>query len=142
NATYDLLLKKQLEAQISVNMEKKQKGQKFIILDPARLPEKPVFPDMKILFLLTLIAGPNIGLGLVFLLEYLNTSFRSPKDIESYLGVPVLATVPIIYDRKDKASQRLNQVFSIFSIMFSCALVFVFAVISFYGMDRTMELFR
>jgi hypothetical protein len=87
-----------------------------------------------------LAAGPNIGLGLVFLLEYLNTSFRSPKDIESYLGVPVLATVPIIYDRKAKINKNLNQVFSIFSIMISCVLVSAFAVLSFYGVDQTMAL--
>ncbi|MBW1958985.1 MAG: protein GumC [Deltaproteobacteria bacterium] len=139
-AAYDFLLNKKLESEVSVNMEKKQKGQKFQVLDPARLPEKPSFPNMKILFLLCLAAGPNIGLGLVFLLEYLNTSFRNPKDIESYLGVPVLATVPIIYDRKDKIIQRLNPVFSIFSIMFSCVLVSVFAVLSFYGVDKSMEL--
>jgi polysaccharide chain length determinant protein (PEP-CTERM system associated) len=139
-ATYDILLNKKLESEVSVSMEKKQKGQKFQVLDAAGLPEKPSFPNMKILFFLCLAAGPNIGLGLVFLLEYLNTSFRSPKDIESYLGVPVLATVPIIYGRKDKIRQRLNPVFSIFSIMFSCVLVSVFAVLSFYGVDQSMKL--
>jgi len=121
-------------------MEIKQKGQKFQVLDPARLPEKPSFPDMKMLFLLTLVVGPNIGFGLVFFLEYLNTSFRSPKDIESYLGVPVLATVPIIYNRKDEIIQRLNPVFNILSIMFSFVLVSAFAVLSFYGVDQSMEL--
>jgi polysaccharide chain length determinant protein (PEP-CTERM system associated) len=139
-ASYDILLNKKLESEVSVSMEKKQKGQKFQVLDVARLPEKPSFPNMKILFLLCLAAGPNIGLGLVFLLEYLNTSFRNPKDIESYLGVPVLATVPIIYDRKDLIVQKLNPVFSIFSILFSCVLLSVFAVLSFYGVDQTMEL--
>jgi len=139
-STYDLLLNKKLESGVSVSMEKKQKGQQFQVLDPARLPERPSFPNMKILFLLCLAAGPNIGLGLVFLLEYLNTSFRSPRDIESYLGVPVLATVPIIYDRKGKITKKLNQVFSIFSIMISCVLVSAFAVLSFYGVDQSMEL--
>ena len=139
-AAYSFLLNKKLESEVSVNMEKKQKGQIFQVLYPAGLPEKPSFPNMKILFLLCLAAGPNIGFGLVFLLEYLNTSFRSPKDIESYLGVPVLATVPIIYDRKDKIIQRLNPVFSIFSIVFSCVLVSAFAVLSFYGVEQTMEL--
>jgi hypothetical protein len=95
---------------------------------------------MKILFLLTLVAGPNIGLGLIFLLEYLDTSFRSPKDIESYLGFSVLATVPIIIDQKYKRRQRLNQVFSVVSIMFSFVLLSAFAVLTFVGVDQTMEL--
>jgi polysaccharide chain length determinant protein (PEP-CTERM system associated) len=138
-ASYDYLLNKKLETEVSVNMEKKQKGENFQILDPAGLPEKPVFPNMKILFLLTLIAGPNIGLGLVFLLEYLDTSFRSPKDIESDLGFSVLATIPLIYDNKLKRRQRLNQVFSVVSITFSFILLSAFAVLSFVGVDKTME---
>ena len=139
-ASYDMLLNKKLEAELSVNMEKKQKGEKFQIIDPARLPEKPVFPNMKILFLLTLVAGPNIGLGLIFLLEYLDTSFRSPKDIESGLGFPVLATIPLIFDQKYKRRQRMNQVFSVVSIMLSFILLSAFAVLSFVGVDQTLEL--
>jgi polysaccharide chain length determinant protein (PEP-CTERM system associated) len=139
-ASYDLLLNKKLETEVSINMDRKQKGERFQILDPARLPERPVFPNMKMLFLLALVAGPNIGLGLVFLLEYLDTSFRSPRDIESNLGFSVLATIPLIYDQKYKRRQRLNQVFSVVSIMLSFILMSAFAVLSFVGVDQTMEL--
>ncbi|MGA7142919.1 MAG: XrtA system polysaccharide chain length determinant, partial [Desulfobacterales bacterium] len=139
-ASYNMLLNKKLETELSVNMEKKQKGEKFQILDPAMLPEKPVSPNMKLLFLLTLVAGPNIGLGLVFLLEYLDTSFRNPRDVESGLGFPVLATVPVIRDRKYQRRQRLNQVFSVASILFSFILLSAFAVLSFVGVDQTIAL--
>ena len=139
-SNYDLLLNKKLETEVSINMDKQQKGEKFQILEPARLPEKPVFPNMKMLFLLTLVAGPNIGLGLVFLLEYFDTSFRSPKDIESNLGFSVLATIPLIQDKKYIRRQKFNQIFSVVSIMFSFILLSVFAVLSFVGVDRTMEL--
>jgi len=139
-ASYDMLLNKKLEAKVSVNMEKKQKGERFQIIDPARIPEKPVFPNMKMLFLLTLIAGPNIGLGLIFLLEYLDTSFRSPKDIELSMGFPVLATIPLIYDDKYKSRQRRNQIFSVVSIMFSFFLLSAFAFLAFVGVDRTIKI--
>ena len=115
-ASYDLLLNKKLDTEVSINMDKKQKGERFRIIEPAWLPEKPVFPNMKILFLLTLIAGPNIGLGLVFLMEYLDTSFRSPKDIESYMGFPVLATIPIIFNQKYIRRQRMNQGLVLFQL--------------------------
>ena len=141
-ASYNMLLNKKLESEMSVNMEKKQKGEKFQILDPAMLPEKPVSPNMKILFILALVVGPNIGLGLVFLLEYLDTSFRNPRDVESSLGFSVLATVPIIRDRKFKTKQRLNQVFSVASIIFSLILLSAFAVLSFVGVEQTIALFN
>jgi hypothetical protein len=138
-ATYNSLLNRKLEANISVNMEKKQKGEQFQVIDPARLPEKPISPDMPKLFLVMLAAGFGIGGGLIFLLEYLNTAFRSPEEVESYLGFPVIATVPIIYHQRDKKKQKLNQVFSIVSIMFSCLLFTAFAVLSFNGVEQTME---
>jgi hypothetical protein len=121
-------------------MEKKQKGEQFQIIDPAALPQKPISPNMKVLFILTLAAGLNIGLGLIFLLEYLNTSFRNPEDVESYLDFSVLATLPIVYHEKDKRRQKLDLAFSIFSVMLSCVLLIVFAVLSLKGVDQTMEL--
>lgn len=138
--SHNELLSRKLEAEISFNMEKKQKGEQFQIIDPATLPEKPISPNMKILFLLTLVAGPNIGLGLIFLMEYFNTSFRNPEDLESYLDLSVLATLPIVYHEKDKRKQRLSLVFSILSVMLSCVLLIAFAVLSLKGVDQTMEL--
>jgi len=77
---------------------------------------------------------------LVFLLEYLDTSFRSPKDIEFGVGFPVLATIPIIFNHKYERRQRLNQVFSVVSIMLSFILLSVFAILSFVGVDQTMAI--
>ena len=139
-ASYNSLLNRKLEADIAVNMEKKQKGEQFRIIDPARLPQKPVSPNMKKLFLMAVAAGFGIGGGIIFLLEYFNTSFRSPEDIESYLGFSVMATVPLIYHHKDKWRKKLNQAFSIFSIMISFFLFVAFAMISFKGVDQTMAL--
>ena len=52
--SYDSLVNRKLEAEIAVNMEKKQKGEQFSIIDPARLPEKPISPDLRRLFLMVL----------------------------------------------------------------------------------------
>ena len=95
-------------------MESKQKGEQFRIIDPARKAERPSEPDMNKLFMLFIAAGLGIGCGLVFLLEYLDTSFRRPEEIESFLELPVLATVPVILHPKDVRRRRLNHVLSIF----------------------------
>jgi len=87
-----------------------------------------------------LAAGLGIGCGLVFLLEHLNTSFRRPEDIESYLGLSVLATLPLICHEKDKQRQKVNQIFSILSIVLSLILLVTFATLTFNGVDQTMEL--
>jgi uncharacterized protein involved in exopolysaccharide biosynthesis len=136
--TYNSLLNRKLESEIAVNMEKKQKGEQFRILDPAKLPMKPVSPDMNKLLLLSLATGLGIGVGLIFLLEYLDTSFATPKDIEAFLGCNVLAVVPEINQPKDIIWKRLNHVLSVFSIVISLALFVGFAVLTFKGIDQTI----
>ena len=140
--TYDSLLKRKLEAEISVNMEKKQKGEQFRVLDPARLPEKPIKPNMNRLFVLTLAAGLAVGCGLVFLLEYFDTSFRRPEDVDSLLGLPVLAIVPSLMHPKDIKKRKIYQFLSIFSIIFASFLLAGFAVVTFKGVDQTIEFVR
>ena len=55
--SYKSLLNRKLEAEIAVNMEKKQKGEQFRIIDSAKMPEKPISPNMKKLFLLFVALG-------------------------------------------------------------------------------------
>jgi polysaccharide chain length determinant protein (PEP-CTERM system associated) len=131
--TYSSILNRKLEAEMAVNMEKKQKGEQFRIIDPARLPTKPIEPDMKKLFMLVVAAGLGIGAGLIFLLEYINTSFLKPEEIEAFLGVPVMATVPEIYQPRDRKRQRYNQFLSIFFILISFALFAGFTVLTLKG---------
>jgi len=135
NETYNSLLERKLEAELAVNLEKKQQGEQFRIIDPAKRPERPSDPDMKKLFLIFIAAGLGIGGGLVFLLEYLDTSFRKPNDIESYLGLSVLATVPVILHPRDVRMKRLNQVLSIFFIIVAFALMAGFTLFSLGGYD-------
>ena len=98
--SYNSLLNRKLEAEIAVNMEKKQKGEQFRIIDTARLPEKPISPDMRKLFLLAVAAGLGVGIGLIYLLETMDTSLKRPEDFENSLGLAVLATVPRILGPK------------------------------------------
>ncbi len=133
--TYDSLLSRKLEAQIAVNMEKKQKGEQFRILDPARLPTKPVEPNMKKIFMLAVAAGLGIGAGLIFLLEYYDSSFKKVEDIESYLELPVLATIPTLYQPKDKSRHRMNLIMSSIFVIISITLFAGFALLTFKGVN-------
>lgn len=123
--TYDSLLSRKLEADIAVNMERKQKGEQFRILDPAKVPEKPVDPNMKRLFMMVVVAGLGIGGGVAFLLEYVNTSFHKPDEIESLYELPVLTTIPTIFQPRQLILRKLN---NIASIAFAALTMTCFAV--------------
>lgn len=128
NQAYNSLLGKQLDAQIAVNMEKKQKGEQFRIMDPARVGQKPVEPDLKKIFFMAIAAGLGLGGGLIFLLEFLDSSFKEPEDIEAFIGLPVLATIPTVINETELRRNRLKLIGSISGVSVSVLLCGVFIV--------------
>ena len=93
---YETLLKKSQGAQQAENLEKRQKGEQFKVIDPARVPEEPFSPDVPKLLLISLFAGLAGGLGLAFIREQMDRSFHDAADVEISLGIKVLATIPKI----------------------------------------------
>jgi len=93
---YQTLLKKSQEAQQAENLERRQKGEQFRVIDPARIPEKPFRPDVPKLVLFGLLLGMGSGFGLAFLREQMDHSFRDAEDLEATLGFKVLTNIPKI----------------------------------------------
>ncbi len=141
-ASYSSLLNRKLEADIAVNMERKQKGEQFQVIDTARLPEKPVSPDMRKLFLITLAAGLGIGAGLIFLLEATDTTVRRLEKLEDEIGLPVLAMVPRIFSARDRRRQRLILAATAVSIGIALVLTGALALLAFKGVEPTLALVR
>jgi len=96
---YERLLKKSQDALQAENLEKRQKGEQFRIIDPARLPEKPFSPDIPKILLIGLLAGIGGGFGLAFFREQLDRSFHDSGDVEVTLDLKVLATIPKIEEK-------------------------------------------
>jgi Uncharacterized protein involved in exopolysaccharide biosynthesis len=93
---YETLLNKSQGAQQAENLEKRQKGEQFKVIDPAKVPEKPFTPDVPKILLIGLFAGLAGGLALAFVREQMDRSFYDSADVELSLGIKVLATIPEI----------------------------------------------
>lgn len=91
---YHALLDKRLNANVAANLEKRQKGEQFRILDPANLPEKLDRPNRLLIMALGLFGGCGLGVGLAVLLEQVNPTFRRREEVELLSGIHVLATIP------------------------------------------------
>ncbi|MDY6854855.1 MAG: XrtA system polysaccharide chain length determinant [Thermodesulfobacteriota bacterium] len=106
---YQSLLNKKLEAQLASNMERKQKGEQFKVLDSARIPEKPYKPNRQKILLFGMILGLGIGGGLAYMLEYIDHSFRDIKELEKFTKLPVIASVPKILTKEEIKRKEIKK---------------------------------
>lgn len=104
-ATYTELLRKSEDSKLAVNLERRQIGEQFKIIDGARLPEKPFSPDRPRLITMGAIIGLGIGLALVALLEYRDSSLKSDDDVVVSLALPVLALIPAMVTKAEERSR-------------------------------------
>jgi len=107
--SYRTLLQKKEESQMSANLEKRQIGEQFKILDPARMPEKPASPDRPRLYLIAMVAALAVGFGAAALMEFLDRTLRSEADVRAALNLMVLATVPYMRESAAAARRRVRR---------------------------------
>jgi uncharacterized protein involved in exopolysaccharide biosynthesis len=101
---YQSLVDKKFQSQMAENLERKQQGEQFRILDLARLPEKPFKPNRNNLLIMGGLFGLAIGLGLAWFRESMDPSFYEVSDLETYLELPVLATILNLSEEEKKAA--------------------------------------
>jgi succinoglycan biosynthesis transport protein ExoP len=104
--SYDSLLTKRLEANISQNLEQRQKGEQFQILDPANIPEKPFKPEKMKVFLLAFLLASGIGFGGAIALEGADQTLRGVKDFQHFFKLKVLACIPDVDEEDDHARRQ------------------------------------
>ena len=104
---YGAILAKQSEAQIAVNLETEQKGEKFSMIEAPQPPEKPVSPNRILILAIGLVVSLGAGAGAVLGSEALDGSVRGPKDVRELLQVAPLAAIPVVMTRREEARRRL-----------------------------------
>lgn len=140
--TYESLLTRKLEADIAVNMERKQKGEQFRIVDPARVPERPSQPDLRKLFLFVIAAGLGLGAGVAVLIEFVVPTFRKPDEVEQQYEIPVMAAIPQLLHPKQIMLRKIN---AVASIAYSFGILCLFGIlgyISFAAPEAAVETFK
>jgi polysaccharide biosynthesis transport protein len=105
---YAELRSKQVEASTAQNLEADRKGERFTLIDPPLPPEEPVSPNRKLLFIGGLLMSCLFTVGVLWLLEQLDTSVRGRLDLMNLTGIPPLALVPHIETERDQRVHRLR----------------------------------
>ncbi|MGH7368453.1 MAG: XrtA system polysaccharide chain length determinant [Candidatus Rokuibacteriota bacterium] len=103
---YRALLQRYETAQIGENMEQRQQGERFKILDPARPSGNPFAPNRARLLVVTVAMCVGLAGAALVLAEVLDTSFHSAADLGSGTAVPVLVRIPSIVTERDTRRRR------------------------------------
>jgi polysaccharide chain length determinant protein (PEP-CTERM system associated) len=103
---YNSLLVKREDSKIAANLERRQVGEQFKLIDPAGLPEKPISPNRLRINLIGGLLGLFLGAGLTALLEYRDTSFRTEADVTAVLALAVLARIPVMLSATERQRRR------------------------------------
>ncbi len=85
---YTGLLTKNESARASANLERRQIGEQFRLLEPARLPERPISPNRPQIYTMGALGGLALGLGLALFLDYRDRTLRTEADLIGAFALP------------------------------------------------------
>jgi len=107
---YNELLKRLETAKITQRLEASKEGTRYTILDPARLPLKPIKPNKVLVLFTGIFLGLCTGLGLVLGVEVFDRSFVNLDEAREHIDVPVLGGVSKIVTRADVRMQKIRNI--------------------------------
>jgi polysaccharide chain length determinant protein (PEP-CTERM system associated) len=134
---YDDLIKKTMEAKVAQGLEKEQMGERFTIIDPAQIPEKPVKPKIPVIILIGMFLGIGSGVGTLSIREHMDHSVGSEKELSEIIPIPVLASIPDIITKSDMVQQKRRKKM----MMISTVAVAVVAILIFHFLIMDLDVF-
>lgn len=93
---YNDLLKQRNVADVNKSLINQQEGEHFSVLDPPSLPTSPSFPKMLNFTASGFGGGGALGLVILYLLMAMDKTLYTETEVETYLKLPVLASVPVL----------------------------------------------
>ena len=103
---YRDLKSKQMTAEVAQAMEKERKGEKFTLIDPPILPEKPISPNRPAIIFLSLVLALGAGIGTAAAAESMDSAVRGAKGVISILNTAPLAVIPYLASDADIDRER------------------------------------
>ncbi|PYU10340.1 MAG: hypothetical protein DMG37_20705 [Acidobacteria bacterium] len=93
---YNDLLKQRNTAEMNKSLINQQEGEHLSVLDPPSLPTSPSFPKMANFAAGGFGGGGMLGLVILYLIMAMDKTLHSEREVESYLKLPVLASLPVL----------------------------------------------
>jgi len=119
---YQALLDKSFTISMAADLEQKQKGERFTVLDPAQVPQKPVKPERKRLMVLAFVAAMGFSIVGVLAKETLSPAIKTEVELKNLIpaGVQIVGLIPRIQTAADTRRSRRMAVLASFTCIAIC----------------------
>jgi polysaccharide biosynthesis transport protein len=106
---YKILLTKSEESKVAANLERQQISEQFRTLDAPRLPTQPVSPNRIQISAIAFALGLVLGLAIVGVQVFRDSTYRTEADVVSILALSVLAVVPHVVTSEERTQALRRQ---------------------------------
>lgn len=132
------------QASVQADLERRQLGERFRILEPAEPAPEPSSPNRILLLALGTILGLAVGAGVGLVAELSDSSVHTSSELQQALGIPVLVSVPTIMLESDRVARSRRVLKEVAAAVAIAAFVLVGGVVTYYvvngaGSDRQEE---
>lgn len=123
NESYQDFGRRLQQASVQADLERRQLGEKFGILESAFAAVEPSSPNRILLLVLGSVLGLGLGLGVGLLAEVADTSIHTSSDLQAAVGIPVLVSVPTIMlesDRVERSRRMIRELGAAAAVVVIC----------------------
>lgn len=125
---YNALLQRLETAKITQRLQASKEGMRYIVLDPPRVPLKPIQPNMTLNTLIGFFLGLVGGCAIVFIIEFFDKSFLDIQEAKLFFGAPVLGAISKITTAEDIEENRQKQIWLLFWMGSAGVLMIAFTI--------------
>jgi uncharacterized protein involved in exopolysaccharide biosynthesis len=108
--SYQDFSNRRLEASVQADLERRQLGEQFRVLESAFVAREPTSPNRPIIVAIGLVFGLAMGAGIGIVLEAADTSVHTARQLQSQFELPVLAAIPEIWLESDRLRVRRTRI--------------------------------
>ncbi len=137
NLRYREVSAREMEAQISQQLEVERKGERFTLIDPPQEPLEPISPNRIAILFLGFVFALASGFGCVFLAEMIGSTINNEKTIASILGVLPLSSIPYIESREESETYAKQR----FILLMGTLIAIALAIIGFHFIVMPLDVF-
>ena len=129
---YQQTKEKQMRADVAEQLESESKGERFTLIEPAALPEKPISPNRPAIIFLGCILAIGSGLGFALAADAISGTVRGSRSIQRSLGALPLAIIPYEMNLQDSAKTKRikKRIVLLFIAIIVSVLIFIHFVVS------------